>query len=148
MVTTPQEAAAEVAERAGTMASMMHQRVIGVVENMSYPALPALRPRAPAGDLRLRRRRAGSRRPSTNRLGYDIPLLGEIPLDERLRAGGDNGTPLALTDPEAPASGCSARSPSGSAAARAACSAASSACRPPADNRVRQPFPDPDRLRA
>ena len=39
VVTTPQEAAAEVAERAGTMASMMHQRVVGVVENMSY--LPA-----------------------------------------------------------------------------------------------------------
>src|SRR3954453_6538534 len=36
VVTTPQEAAAEVAERAGTMASMMHQRVVGVVENMSY----------------------------------------------------------------------------------------------------------------
>ncbi|HET9944339.1 MAG TPA: P-loop NTPase, partial [Actinomycetes bacterium] len=35
VVTTPQEAAAEVAERAGTMASMMHQRVVGVVENMS-----------------------------------------------------------------------------------------------------------------
>ena len=47
VVTTPQEAAAEVAERAGTMASMMHQRVVGVVENMSLPALPALRrPRA------------------------------------------------------------------------------------------------------
>ena len=40
MVTTPQEAAAEVAERAGTMASMMHQRVVGVVENMSFLACP------------------------------------------------------------------------------------------------------------
>src|SRR5215216_6272344 len=40
VVTTPQEAAAEVAERAGTMASMMHQRVIGVIENMSYLACP------------------------------------------------------------------------------------------------------------
>ena len=40
VVTTPQEAAAEVAERAGTMASMMHQRVVGVVENMSYLACP------------------------------------------------------------------------------------------------------------
>ena len=39
----------------------------------------------------------------TKRLGYDIPLLGEIPLDERLRAGGDAGTPLVLTDLEAPA---------------------------------------------
>ena len=40
VVTTPQEAAAEVAERAGTMASMMHQRVVGVVENMSYLPCP------------------------------------------------------------------------------------------------------------
>ena len=40
VVTTPQEAAAEVAERAGTMASMMHQRVVGVVENMSFLTLP------------------------------------------------------------------------------------------------------------
>ena len=39
VVTTPQQAAAEVAERAGTMASMMNQRVIGVVENMSYLAV-------------------------------------------------------------------------------------------------------------
>ena len=42
VVTTPQEAAAEVAERAGTMASMMHQRVVGVVENMSYLPCPHL----------------------------------------------------------------------------------------------------------
>ena len=40
VVTTPQEAAAEVAERAGTMASMMHQRVVGVVENMSFLPCP------------------------------------------------------------------------------------------------------------
>ena len=39
VVTTPQAAAAEVAERAGTMASMMNQRVLGVVENMSYLAV-------------------------------------------------------------------------------------------------------------
>ena len=62
VVTTPQEAAAEVAERAGTMASMMHQRVVGVVENMSLPPLPALRRRrAPARGLRHRRRRPGRR---------------------------------------------------------------------------------------
>ena len=42
VVTTPQEAAAEVAERAGTMASMMHQRVVGVIENMSYLPVPPL----------------------------------------------------------------------------------------------------------
>ena len=40
VVTTPQEAAAEVAERAGTMASMLHQRVVGVIENMSFLVCP------------------------------------------------------------------------------------------------------------
>ena len=40
VVTTPQTAASEVAERAGTMASMMHQRVAGVIENMSYLECP------------------------------------------------------------------------------------------------------------
>ena len=66
VVTTPQQAAAEVAERAGTMASMMNQRVIGVVENMSYLArhLPALRRGAAPRGLRLRRRRRRSPRAS------------------------------------------------------------------------------------
>ncbi|MCB0913491.1 MAG: Mrp/NBP35 family ATP-binding protein, partial [Propionibacteriaceae bacterium] len=36
VVTTPQQASAEVAERAGTMASMLEQKVIGVIENMAY----------------------------------------------------------------------------------------------------------------
>ena len=57
VVTTPQEAAAEVAERAGTMASMMHQRVVGVVENMSYLPCPHCGPRAPPRGVRRRRRR-------------------------------------------------------------------------------------------
>ena len=52
VVTTPQTAASEVAERAGTMASMMHQRVAGVIENMSYLECPALRPRASDRGLR------------------------------------------------------------------------------------------------
>jgi ATP-binding protein involved in chromosome partitioning len=37
-------------------------------------------------------------------LGADVPLLGEVPLDPRLREGGDLGTPLVLSDPSAPAS--------------------------------------------
>jgi ATP-binding protein involved in chromosome partitioning len=102
VVTTPQEAAAEVAERAGTMAQMVHQRVAGVVENMSYLPCPHCGP-----EHRLEIFGSGGGRrvadTLTKRLGYDIPLLGEIPLDERLRAGGDTGTPLVLTDLEAPA---------------------------------------------
>ena len=62
VVTTPQAAAAEVAERAGTMASMMKQRVIGVVENMSLSGdhMSALRRSADSPRLRNRRGRGGS----------------------------------------------------------------------------------------
>jgi ATP-binding protein involved in chromosome partitioning len=99
VVTTPQEAAAEVAERAGTMASMMHQRVIGVVENMSYLALPD------GSRLEVFGSGGGKRVAETlsRRFGYDVPLMGEIPLDMRLREGGDAGTPIVTTDPDAPA---------------------------------------------
>ena len=36
-------------------------------------------------------------------VGAKVPLLGEVPIDVRLREGGDNGTPLVLSDPDAPA---------------------------------------------
>ena len=86
VVTTPQEAAAEVAERAGTMASMMHQRVVGVVENMSFLPCPHC---GPEHRLDVFGSGGGERvaRTLTQRFGYDVPLLGEIPLDLRLRAG-------------------------------------------------------------
>jgi ATP-binding protein involved in chromosome partitioning len=102
VVTTPQEAAAEVAERAGTMAQMVHQRVAGVVENMSYLPCPHC---GPEHRIEIFGSGGGARVAQTlsKRLGYDIPLLGEVPLDERLRAGGDSGEPLALSAPEAPA---------------------------------------------
>jgi ATP-binding protein involved in chromosome partitioning len=102
VVTTPQEAAAEVAERAGTMASMMHQRVVGVVENMSFLPCPHC---GPEHRIEIFGSGGGKRVAETlsTRLGYDIPLLGEVPLDERLRSGGDSGHPLALSDPETPA---------------------------------------------
>jgi ATP-binding protein involved in chromosome partitioning len=102
VVTTPQEAAAEVAERAGTMAQMVHQRVAGVVENMSFLPCPHC---GPEHRLEIFGSGGGKRVADTltKRLGYDIPLLGKIPIDERLRAGGDTGTPLVLTDLEAPA---------------------------------------------
>lgn len=105
VVTTPQEAAAEVAERAGTMASMMHQRVIGVVENMSYLLCPHC---PPEEDHRLDvfGSGGGERVASTlgSRFGYDVPLLGSIPLDPRLREGGDAGQPIVVADPMSAAS--------------------------------------------
>jgi len=102
VVTTPQEAAAEVAERAGTMASMMHQRVVGVVENMSYLACPHC---GPSHRLEVFGTGGGERVASTlsERFGYDVPLLARIPLEPSLREGGDSGKPVVEGDPANPA---------------------------------------------
>ena len=104
VVTTPQAAASEVAERAGTMASMLKQRVIGVVENMSY-----LEVTCPHCGQQHREEIFGSgggsdvARTLGTRLGYAVPLLAQVPLDPELRASADNGIPLVSTDPGRPA---------------------------------------------
>ncbi|WP_181312343.1 Mrp/NBP35 family ATP-binding protein [Nocardioides campestrisoli] len=105
VVTTPQEAAAEVAERAGTMASMMHQRVIGVVENMSYLPCPHCTEEGKDHRLEVFGTGGGERvaRTLSERFGYDVPVLGSIPLDLSLREGGDVGKPIVESDPAAPA---------------------------------------------
>jgi ATP-binding protein involved in chromosome partitioning len=106
VVTTPQEAAAEVAERAGTMASMMHQRVVGVVENMSYLACPhCAESGGPEHRIDVFGSGGGARVAETlsRRFGYPVRVLGEVPLDTRLREGGDVGRPIVLADPGAPA---------------------------------------------
>lgn len=102
IVTTPQLAASEVAERAGTMASMMKQRVVGVIENMSYLVCPH------CGDdhrIDVFGTGGGSTVAATlsNRFGYDVPVLGRVPIDVRLRSGGDTGRPIVLAEPDAPA---------------------------------------------
>lgn len=104
VVTTPQEAAAEVAERAGTMASMMHQRVVGVVENMSYLPCPHCAAEGTDHRLEIFGTGGGARVAQTlsTRFGYDVPVLGEVPLDTSLREGGDNGKPIVDADPTAP----------------------------------------------
>ncbi len=102
VVTTPQEAAAEVAERAGTMASMMHQRVVGVVENMSFLPCPHC---GPEHRLEVFGSGGGARVAATlsNRFGYDVAVLGEVPLDLDLREGGDSGRPIVEVSPDSPA---------------------------------------------
>jgi len=91
-----------VAERAGTMASMLEQKVIGIVENMSYLVCPHC---GPEHKLEVFGSGGGERVAATltTRLGYDIPVLAHIPLDPRLGAGADSGMPLVLSDPDAPA---------------------------------------------
>ncbi|MBF4161880.1 Mrp/NBP35 family ATP-binding protein [Nocardioides acrostichi] len=105
VVTTPQEAAAEVAERAGTMASMMHQRVVGVIENMSYLPCPHCTPEGKEHRLEVFGAGGGARVAGTlsSRFGYDVQVLGEVPLDISLREGGDAGKPIVESDPTAPA---------------------------------------------
>jgi len=103
VVTTPQQAATEVAERAGTMASIMKQKVIGVVENMAY-----LDTTCPHCDKPHRVDvfgTGGGQRVAatlTERLGYEVPLLAEIPMEPDFRAAGDAGTPLVMVDPTRP----------------------------------------------
>jgi ATP-binding protein involved in chromosome partitioning len=100
IVTTPQLAAAEVAQRAGTLVTQTHQRVIGVIENMSFLLCPHCgEPMDVFGS-------GGGEQVATaltHLTGVEVPLLGQIPIDVRLREGGDSGTPLVLSDPETPA---------------------------------------------
>ncbi len=104
VVTTPQQASAEVAERAGTMASMLEQKVIGVIENMAY--LDAVCPHCGESHrIDVFGSGGGAEVASTlsARLGYEVPLLAEVPIDPELAAGGDLGVPLVATAPERPA---------------------------------------------
>ena len=100
VVTTPQEAAAEVAVRAGMVAKSTHQRVAGVIENMSaFPCPHCGEPVDLFGS-------GGGQRVAdvlSVELGGDVPLLGRIPFDVRLREGGDSGAPLVVAEPTAPA---------------------------------------------
>ena len=94
VVTTPQVAAAEVAERAGSIASQTQQKVIGVVENMSYL------PQPDGSQLELFGSGGGASVSArlTAQLGYEVPLLAQVPLDIALREGGDAGRPVSLDD--------------------------------------------------
>jgi ATP-binding protein involved in chromosome partitioning len=104
VVTTPQEAATEVAERAGTMASMMHQRVVGVVENMSYLPCPHCTGTGVDHRLEVFGSGGGQRVAKTlsARFGYDVPVLAQVPLDVELREGGDTGRPVVAANPGSP----------------------------------------------
>jgi len=100
LVTTPQLAATEVAERAGTIARQTRQNVVGVVENMAYLPCPHCGERLDVFGSGGGAKVAES---LTESLGHEVPLLGQIPLDTRLREGGDNGRPLVLSEPDSEA---------------------------------------------
>jgi ATP-binding protein involved in chromosome partitioning len=100
VVTTPQLAAAEVAERAGTIALQTRQQVVGVIENMSWLPCPHC-----GGSVDLFGSGGGQRVADglSRSLGTRVPLLGTVPIDVRLREGGDAGVPLVLADPDSAA---------------------------------------------
>ncbi len=101
VVTTPQIAAAEVAERAGRIAHQLKQHIIGVIENMSDSKC------AKCGDPIAIFGSGGGLETSkrlSSLVGADVPLLGAIPFDSSLREGGDAGTPIVIGDPTSPAS--------------------------------------------
>ncbi len=99
IVTTPQQAAAEVAERAGAISVQTHQRLVGVIENMSWLELPDGSREEIFG--------SGGGQEVANSLsrilGAAVPLLGQIPLDTELREGGDTGRPVATHSTQSPA---------------------------------------------
>jgi ATP-binding protein involved in chromosome partitioning len=99
VVTTPQVAAAEVAQRAGIIAEQTHQHVVGVVENMSWLEQPDGTRVELFGS-------GGGERVSTElgkALGYDVPMLAQVPIELGLREGGDSGVPLVLRESGTPA---------------------------------------------
>src|SRR5205809_3389329 len=94
VVTTPQDAARKVAERAGKMAEQTRLRVIGVVENMSHFVCPHCGERtAIFGE--------GGGQEAADTLG--VPLFGRVPLVPALREGSDVGTPIVASDPDSEA---------------------------------------------
>ena len=99
VVTTPQLAAQEVAERAGSIALQTHQQIVGVVENMSWWEQPD----GTRVDLFGSGGGAAVAESLSTLTGAKVPLLGQVPIDQRLREGGDTGVPIVTSAPDSPA---------------------------------------------
>ncbi|WP_223881297.1 Mrp/NBP35 family ATP-binding protein [Nesterenkonia ebinurensis] len=99
VVTTPQAAAAQVAERAGALSTQTDQRIAGVIENMGPMTLPdgSLLDLFGSGGGELVAERL------SEQLETEVPLLGSVPLDTGLRQAGDDGVPAVVSAPDSPA---------------------------------------------
>ena len=99
IVTTPQAAAAEVAERAGTIAQQTDQKIAGVVENMSGLLLDdgsVINIFGEGGGQHVAER-------LTQLTDSAVELLGSVPLDPKLRQHGDDGNPVVISEADSPA---------------------------------------------
>jgi ATP-binding protein involved in chromosome partitioning len=95
VVTTPQVAAAEVAERAGRVAHQIKQHILGVIENMSDALCPKC-----GEPINLFGSGGGAETAKrlSDLVGANIPLIAKVPFTAALRTGGDQGEPIVLTD--------------------------------------------------
>ncbi|TGD39036.1 MULTISPECIES: Mrp/NBP35 family ATP-binding protein [Brevibacterium] len=99
VVTTPQQAAAQVAERAGSISTQTDQRLAGVIENMSWMEMPDGTRMDVFGS-------GGGAQVAANlseTIGSQVELLAQVPLDTQVREGSDDGTPVVLGQPDSPA---------------------------------------------
>ena len=98
VVTTPQQSAASVAERVGSLASSTEQKIAGVVENMAGLTLPD------GSVMDVFGSGGGDRVAATLAEAVDapVPVLGRVGLDPALREGADQGVPLVVSAPDSP----------------------------------------------
>ncbi|EPH02507.1 hypothetical protein HMPREF1531_01815 [Propionibacterium sp. oral taxon 192 str. F0372] len=105
VITTPQPSVAVVSERAGTMASMMHQKVIGVIENMSY--YEALCPHCgEPHQVPLFGEGGGllTADALSDRLATQVPLMGKVPFEPAIGVETEAQAPGVIARPETTAS--------------------------------------------
>ncbi len=93
IVTTPQDVALGIATKALSMFRSLHVPVLGIVENMSSFHCPE------CGHVSHIFSHGGGSRASAE---MNVPFLGEVPLDEAIRISGDEGRPLAVSEPDSP----------------------------------------------
>lgn len=94
IVTTPQDVALVDVRRGILMFNKLNIPILGIVENMSYLDMPDV-----DGKIDIFGRGGGRRMAEK----FEVPFLGEIPIDPRIRIGGDNGTPIVESDPQSAA---------------------------------------------
>ena len=94
IVTTPQDVALIDVKRGVQMFKKLNVPVLGIVENMSFMSCPHC-----SKEIDIFSRGGGARMAEK----FNVPFLGEIPIDPEIRIGGDKGTPIVLSKPDSPA---------------------------------------------